>query len=209
MNEDRENGSRWTIFANVAAVCASVIAVCALGLTIWQAQETHKHNRLLVLPILDLSFSESTYAITLTNAGIGPAHITNVSLFVDGEKIPASTQSPGLDWDAFFDRLQLNKLCFIFRSMHDTWLVPNEEVALIKARTGGTPDECSLYKLSLFEQLHRVSGKIDYESIYEEEFSFDTSFPAFPESNDLSDFLELKIYQGILDPSVARQGSAK
>ncbi|MGI9392672.1 MAG: hypothetical protein ACR2N8_03955, partial [Parvibaculales bacterium] len=56
------------------------IATLALGLTIWQARQTRKHNKLMVRPFLDITEymrehknNISDISFELINCGVGPA----------------------------------------------------------------------------------------------------------------------------------------
>ena len=71
----------------VVAVCATVIAVASLGVSVSEARATRKHNRLSVQPLLGLTTTfpaGGTAGLRLSNSGLGPARITNTTLMVDG-----------------------------------------------------------------------------------------------------------------------------
>jgi hypothetical protein len=82
---------RFRVNANtVIAVCATVIAVASLGVSVYGAWATRKHNRLSVQPLLGLATSfrvGATAGLRLSNFGLGPAKITNTKLTLDGEQI--------------------------------------------------------------------------------------------------------------------------
>lgn len=72
----------------VVAICATVIAVISLGVSVSEARATRKHNRLSVQPLLGLTTTfpvGGTAGLRLTNSGLGPARITNTKLMVDGK----------------------------------------------------------------------------------------------------------------------------
>jgi hypothetical protein len=80
--------SLWEISISLAS---AVVAACALGITVWQACLTRKHNQLSVQPYLTTSQFENaenhvfTLTISLENCGIGPAIIKNF-IFFDGDQ---------------------------------------------------------------------------------------------------------------------------
>lgn len=75
----------------IAGFSIAIIALCAFGLTIWQARITQKHNKLSVTPHLTTwSHSDAgnnRYAVELLNNGIGPALINSFQIQVDGQFI--------------------------------------------------------------------------------------------------------------------------
>lgn len=85
----------WEAIAGFSSV---VIAVCALGLTVWQAAITRRHNRLSVTPHLTTwTQSEQVtgrYSVEILNNGIGPALIKSFSVQVDGQPIGGEGPEP-------------------------------------------------------------------------------------------------------------------
>ncbi|MET9958617.1 hypothetical protein ABZ128_05925 [Streptomyces sp. NPDC006326] len=74
----------------VTAMCAVVIAVGSLVVSVYQAHATRQHNRHSVRPILQLhrGWPEGGRAgIRLINSGLGPAVIVGSTLAVDDEVI--------------------------------------------------------------------------------------------------------------------------
>lgn len=74
----------------VVAVCATVIAVFSLGVSVYEARATRRHNRISVRPFLELraGFPPGGRAgLQLINAGLGPAAITRTVLTLDGEPL--------------------------------------------------------------------------------------------------------------------------
>lgn len=72
----------------VIAICAAFIAVASLGVSVYEARATRKHNRLSVQPVLGLTTRfpvGGTAGLRLSNSGLGPAKITNSRIMVDGE----------------------------------------------------------------------------------------------------------------------------
>lgn len=78
---------------NWVEVSSVFIAVCALFLTLWQARQIIKHNKLSVRPYLswshtrDLTGQGKIYQIEMKNLGLGPAIIKKLRVTYDGDKI--------------------------------------------------------------------------------------------------------------------------
>jgi hypothetical protein len=74
--------------ATVVAVCATIIALASLVVTIAQVRATHTHNRKSVRPVLQMgtSFGVGEQAgLGLRNVGLGPARIVRSSVRVRGK----------------------------------------------------------------------------------------------------------------------------
>ena len=74
----------------VVAICATVIAVVSLAVSVYEARATRRHNRISVRPFLELrvGLSQGRRAgLQLINAGLGPAAITRTVLTLDGEPL--------------------------------------------------------------------------------------------------------------------------
>ena len=81
------------------AICATVIAVVSLGVSVFEARATRKHNRLSVQPLLGLTTRfpvGGTARLRLSNSGLGPAKIVSSRLMVDG-KPRGDFSRPGVD----------------------------------------------------------------------------------------------------------------
>lgn len=86
-----DNGISWE-------AAAAVIALCALGLTVWQAVVARRHNKLSVTPYLTTwSHSDggnNRYQIDLLNNGIGPALIKSFLIQIDDRSISGEGTEP-------------------------------------------------------------------------------------------------------------------
>lgn len=75
-----------------------VVALCALGLTIWQAHIARKHNKLSVRPHLctwrNSDDNKGSFQVLLMNNGLGPAFIESFDVYLDGELIPGNYEEP-------------------------------------------------------------------------------------------------------------------
>jgi len=79
---------RFQVNANtVIAVCATVIAVASLAVSVYEARAARTHNRRSVQPLLGLTTTfpvGGTAGLRLTNSGLGPAKITGTKLTLNG-----------------------------------------------------------------------------------------------------------------------------
>ncbi len=84
---DKQNRSRFILDISV-----SVIAFCALVVSIWQMTESRKHNLISTKPILCFRVisnpNEKKNGIFLVNRGLGPALIK--SMMINGKEVNAS-----------------------------------------------------------------------------------------------------------------------
>ncbi|WP_242705203.1 MULTISPECIES: hypothetical protein [Streptomyces] len=83
----------------VTAICAVVIAVASLVVSVYQTRAMRQHNRHSVRPILQLHQgwpAGGRAGIRLINSGLGPAIIVDGTLTVDGEVV-GSWNAPSVD----------------------------------------------------------------------------------------------------------------
>src|SRR5262245_28007071 len=75
-----------------------VVAVCALGLTFWQAHVTRRHYRLSVRPHvttwLQSGAQAGSYKLEIMNNGLGPASIKSFAILIDGTRIAGESAEP-------------------------------------------------------------------------------------------------------------------
>ncbi|UNO43388.1 hypothetical protein [Streptomyces sp. MST-110588] len=95
---------------SITAVCAVVIAVASLAVSVYQAHAMRQHNRHSVRPILQLHQSWAagrTAGIRLINSGFGPAVVIGSTPTVDGtvigemtrgRRVPREREAAGPDW---------------------------------------------------------------------------------------------------------------
>ncbi|MFF3907845.1 hypothetical protein ACFYZJ_18035 [Streptomyces sp. NPDC001848] len=98
----------------ITAICAVVIAVASLVVSVYQTHAMRQHNRHSVRPILQLHRGWPTggrAGIRLINSGLGPAVIVESTLTVDGEVIGAWDR---LSADRVRDRLSVRPSAVTF-----------------------------------------------------------------------------------------------
>ncbi len=87
MRHDADLPSRRSrLLADAGAACAIIVALCSLGMTIYEARATREHDRVSVWPRIYQTVSDSAhrYIRTVTNVGVGPAIIRSFEVQVDG-----------------------------------------------------------------------------------------------------------------------------
>jgi hypothetical protein len=76
--------------STVVAICATIIAVSSLAVSVYEARATRRHNRISVRPFLELRVGlpqGRRAGLQLVSAGLGPAVITSAVLSLDGESL--------------------------------------------------------------------------------------------------------------------------
>jgi hypothetical protein len=85
----------WVVIIGISSV---VIALCALGISVWQGIQTRKHNKLSFRPHLTTwthsNIEKGFYAIELINNGLGPAIIESFTVKIDGKQISGEGAEP-------------------------------------------------------------------------------------------------------------------
>ena len=81
------------------ALAASIIAMSALGVSIWQGYLARRHNILSVKPILQFTRNHlGKWVISLTNDGLGPALITRFTIEFYGQNYVNPNQNIYLNY---------------------------------------------------------------------------------------------------------------
>lgn len=96
---DTSSSADW--WDRIPAIASGLIALCALGVSLYQVYLSRLHNRLSEMPHLALHVEQSLgqYKIQLRNDGIGPAIITSASIMNRG-KISRGCWSAA-DWECY------------------------------------------------------------------------------------------------------------
>ncbi|MEU4475428.1 hypothetical protein [Micromonospora sp. NPDC023888] len=75
---------------SVTAICATVVAVASLVVSITEARASRRHNFQSVRPLLSLDclrLNSGLAGIRIRNAGLGPAIISLTTLYLDGDEV--------------------------------------------------------------------------------------------------------------------------
>ncbi|MBP7002495.1 hypothetical protein [Amaricoccus sp.] len=165
-----DGGVRWRLYAEAfRAWVPIVVSLCAISLTIYQAQATRRHNRLAVMPRVDVRFQvdgdTGDIEMRMVDVGIGPAVVTGVALVEGGVRFDRGDFAAcrilderlgreGDDWDTE---------CFV---MDGTYVLRPGDGALLYAsrRADGLPPVAP----KIPEDLDVVEVAVRYCSFYED-----------------------------------------
>lgn len=133
-----------------------LVAVCALGTSLWQGYTIQKHNRLMVQPILDSEINyeaNGEWAAFVLNNGLGPAQVTEVIYAVDGKRV----ESP----EAALSALGEPPGCYGIGGLKHFYRVNARQqvFSLRDKQCGKTPE-------ALTQMLKRLRVTLHYESLY-------------------------------------------
>jgi len=160
-------------------IADTVISVCALGLTIWTIQQTHRQNKLSARPHIvgnhnsDWNDTGCLYTYEISNHGIGPARLKRFILVLDGEAFECPKDKHPME--EFFAKHLTGKLEYKLL----TTGVPNADYCMLAGQSykifnmlipGVTMDDRVLIR----DAMKGMDLRVEYESFYEEKFVFDT-----------------------------------
>lgn len=152
----------------IAAWASIIIACCALGLTIWQARITRKHNRLSVTPLLNVTKSRSMdddepyFALKLRNQGTGPAVIKSYSLLYKGKEVPVDKSTKYID---FIESLS-KEFEFKYSRLGAGYpIASGQEIRLLSIYLSELDSDI---KNTVDEFARDIKVSIEYHSIYED-----------------------------------------
>jgi hypothetical protein len=143
----------------VVAICATVIAVLSLAVSIYEARATRRHNRISVRPFLELRVGLSqgrTAGLQLINAGLGPAAITRTVLTLDGEPLGEFSEA---SVNLLRSKLSVRPAAVTFRR---TILAADYDQFLLSIESFDRTEHAEFADLLR----HRLGMEIRYESLY-------------------------------------------
>lgn len=148
-----------------------IIAGCALGLTIYQAYLSRRHNRLSVRPHLtvfthrDKRPGQAVLVYRLLNNGVGPAFIKSFQIFLDGQLVA--------DLDKALAAVLLGRQYnHSITRLGDDYAMVAGEAKDILALVLPLADGESLEEVEA--ELNRFDLAVEYESAYKESRTLDT-----------------------------------
>ena len=165
------NADDWQV---VTGISSAVIALCALGFSIWQGILARKHNRLSFRPHLTTwthsDAEKGFYTVDLINNGIGPAVIEEFSVKVDGKLVSGDGTEP------IAKALKIVLPNLPYRS-HQSYLAEGYSMA--------PKERCTVFAVQFLGQslpskefvehaINRGDLEISYSSFYDERFPFST-----------------------------------
>lgn len=154
------------------ALASAAVALCALGVTIWQGKQNYKHNKLSVRPFLrTFEYSDTLNSKTgrltfeLMNCGIGPAIIKNFVLLYEGKEVSRNNRK------TYYEFLQ--KLLVDFDNLKISMYGPGaamqtgEKLLLLSFAY-----DLKKQDIGFADKLNLI---VEYQSIYEDEvFAYDS-----------------------------------
>lgn len=159
----------------ITSIAGVVVALCALGLTLWQLSVAQRHNRLSVRPHLTtwrtIQLDPFSVIVTITNNGLGPALIEEFKF-----TSPNGKPLEGKPEEQLADALYL-----FFSDYEDT--VAIETAHMYADLSVAVGEERVLLKLDIIgdevptdafidEQISKVKLNIKYKSFYGEVFNY-------------------------------------
>lgn len=168
--------------ADYIAGASAVIAICALGTSLWQGYVARAHARLSVRPHVEVHFhvrQEGRLSIEAVNTGIGPAFITSLVIAVGSEHV----EIRGAESCRRLGRL----LCGDLDQYRLEFFVPDEHSALgagqrillfeVQPATGELGPWMSGAESAL-ARLNSLSANCHYKSMYGEARTYRTTHSA-------------------------------
>jgi len=154
-----------TLLSTIAATASVIIACAALWLTRKQIHMHEQHNRLMVKPHLDgmthIDGGECLYRYEITNNGIGPAIITDATVFLDDEQVVADDE---------VERAMMILMSDMSPPAIGSYIMPGQCVQLITVETDkGYPP--TAFRQRIRERTYLI---VQYQSIYAQPFTFDS-----------------------------------
>jgi hypothetical protein len=157
----------------IVSICAIIIALASLVVTIWQGIITRTHNKLSVKPIPDILTSnfENRIAVIIENNGTGPLIIKTFRALV-GNK----SKSNVIDWMPIIPEgyYWSNWL----RNFEDCAIKPFESKLLLEFKLNEKDDKQCKIRDDIRNSLSKMSIEFEYTDIYNTKMYFPTRFLA-------------------------------
>jgi hypothetical protein len=170
----------------VTAAAATITAVAALAVAVWDNVQSRAYNRLSVRPLLVLDAQRNTTdsidrgELTISNQGVGPAIVRRVRIRyvpISGGPDAATASADTLEFEAWAELAErLRNLGFLVTGWTD----------VATDRPIGTDHSIQLFRFQVDiddtpeagadvqDVFDAVTLNVDYESVYGERFSTDT-----------------------------------
>ena len=159
----------------VVAICATVIAVLSLSVSICEARAARQHDRISVRPFLELRVGlrqGHAAGLQLINAGLGPAVVTRTILTLDGESLGEFSEA---SVNMLRSKLSIRPAAVTFRK---TVLATDYDQFLLSVEPFGRTGHAEFADLVKY----RLGMEIYYESLYGGE-DYKTERKPHPESS--------------------------
>lgn len=147
-------------------VAVVVVALAALGVSVWEGVANRRHNRLSVMPRLSLELhlagSKGQFGLSAFNAGLGPALLMGCELRVDGVEVKVRDDD---GWNDAISCLHLSQLGLSYETLGQpgTPLPAGDRMWLLSFPA----DAQNALHIPAFESaMTHLKVRIQYESIY-------------------------------------------
>jgi len=158
--------------SDTIAISAGVIALAALGVSIWQGYISREHNKLSVRPHLEFILHCKTtedFRLILRNSGLGPALISKISLFVDNKEFVFNDSDTA---NKFFEKLApQNAGDFSYYIADQRSAISSDKfirVFIFNESTAAKNPQLNNY---LRNMQSRISAKVEYKCMYGRAYS--------------------------------------
>jgi hypothetical protein len=149
----------------IIAAASLLVALCALGVSIFNSYLVRKHNRLSVEPYLGFSVSYGTettpIGLYLANNGVGPAILKELKISLDGQPFRTSTGHP---WNMVWMDAGYNKPTVAYSFPEAGIAIRVGEIFSLV--TVDTRYETQTERAEFHAALKRVDIEVRYESVY-------------------------------------------
>jgi hypothetical protein len=151
----------------VLSIAGTIIAICALTLSIWEGRQSRKHDRLSVRPLLMFHHERASgaRAIILKNSGLGPAILKQLQISVR-DQLVTELQEGG--WPEVFHMVG------VFSGFTEYYYLAGDDILDAGTERTILRFDCTTYskeKLAELDQaLSLITMRFKYESMYHERF---------------------------------------
>ena len=127
----------------ILSISAILVAICAVGVSVWQGVTTREHYRLSLVPYVTssqvISGKEDESGIYVSNGGTGPAFIKNAYIIAEGKEFDLTKNS----WPKIYKHLGVKSVCFrasYFKT--GSVILPSDDVQILAITRAPTTDNC-------------------------------------------------------------------
>lgn len=172
--------------STVTAAAATITAVAALAVAVWDNVQSRAYNRLSVRPLLVLDAQRNTSdatdhgELTISNQGVGPAIVRRVRIRyvpIGNHGEAAASPADTLEFEAWAELAdRLRSLGFVVTGWTDlaTDRPIGTDHSIQLFRFQSDRNETSESGADVQDVFDAVTLDVDYESVYGESFSTDT-----------------------------------
>lgn len=177
-----EGSSRLAIISLIVSICGTIIALCALGLSVYMGWLQKNNYEISVQPYITLvptiEPGKNEYGFYLYNAGMGKGYIENIEYFLHGRQVEGSNLDALIQIVNFFG---LNKDCFAYGNPRKGDSVSLDEMNTLLTFGAGVTSLAQCKKT--YEDFYKVlrgqhsafTIKLRYRSIYNVSYLYDSS----------------------------------